>query len=72
MPTAGEQAAIGTEEFTKQLRVTKQRERRVGADVPGDVAKALGPEHDGAVSQASDVLEMRERASSDVQQAAST
>ena len=52
--------------------VTKQRERRLGADVPGDVTTAQGPEHDGAVSQASEVLEMRELESSDVQQAASS
>ena len=51
---------------------TKRRERRLGADVPGDVTTARGPEHDGAVSQASEVLEMRELESSDVQQAASS
>ena len=32
-------------EFTKQPRATKQR---AGADVPGDVTTAQGPEHDGA------------------------
>ena len=63
---------MGTEEFTKQPSVTKQRERRLGADVPGDVTTAQGPEHNGAVSQAIDVLEMSERESSDVQQAAGT
>ena len=47
VPTAGEQAAIGAEEFTKQPSVTKQRERRLGADV-SDVTTAQGPEHDGA------------------------
>ena len=36
----------GTESwFTKQPSATKQR---AGADVPGDVTTAQGPEHDGA------------------------
>ena len=43
--THEERATANNKEFTKQPSVTRLR---AGADVPGDVTTAQGPEHDGA------------------------